>query len=282
MQPQGRACGLVAQNIQIIAPVAHGRGIDALNYIAGHNASLGSRRTGKHRRNQHAARIPKPQGHGRAAIHILQIEAQPQRGHPASTHKVVHDPAGLVDGYGKTYALGAGVYRCIDTYKHTLDVQQWAAAVAGVNGGICLHKVGKSAVLVTDGTPKGRNHAGCDRVVKPKRVANGDDRFTGHDIARIAQLYGWQLCCPLDLQYGDVKIRIGPFYGGRKLPAVQQMHHDFVTACNNVRVGEHKTFVAVYNHPRAEADALLFYAAASRHFKTGQTRKPRAKKFLKG
>lgn len=55
----------------------------------------------------------------------------------------MHDPAGLVDGYGKTYAFGTGVYRCVDTDKHPFDIQQRAAAVAGIDGRIGLHKVGK-------------------------------------------------------------------------------------------------------------------------------------------
>lgn len=48
-----------------------------------------------------------------------------------------------------------------------------------------------------------------------------------------------------------------------------------------MRVVEHKTFVAVYNHPRAKADTLLLNAAGP-GIKAGQARKPRAKKLLKG
>ena len=195
-------------------------------------------------------------------VYILHVKPKPERGNTAFVHKVRHDAPGLVDGYGKADTFATGVYCGIDAYKHTLEIQQGAAAVAGVDGGISLDEVGKSAVAAADGAPQGRNDACGHRMAEAERIADGDGCFAGQDVVRVAQAHRGQVAGPFDLQHGYVEIRVRAANGGGEFAAVQQAHHNFIAARDNVGVSEHKAFLAVHNNARAKAFAFLLAGRA--------------------
>ena len=85
--------------------------------------------------------------------------------------------------------------RVFGVVSHRVPVMCVASSQLGISTspGLCLHKVGERSVLVADCAPKRGNHARGYRVIETKGIANGDDGFAGHDIARIPKLYGRQL-----------------------------------------------------------------------------------------
>ena len=204
-----------------------------------------------------AAGLTQAQGHGHALVHVVGGQAQPQGRHTALAHKVIHDAAGLVDRDGEADALAAGVDSGIDAHQTAFEVEQGTAAVAGVDGGVGLDQVGEHAALAADGAAQGRDHARGDGVVEAEGVADGDDGLAGHEVGGIAQGHGGQVMGALDLQHGQVEVRLRALDHGGELAAVLQMDHDLVATGDDVGVGQHQAALAVHNDAGAEAHAFL-------------------------
>ena len=67
----------------------------------------------------------------------------------------------------------------------------------------------------------------------------------------------------LDLQHGDVEIRIGPPHDGREFAPVQQVDRHLTAPGDDVGIGEHVAAAAVHDDAGAQADPLL--PAGGRH-----------------
>ena len=141
----------------------------------------------------------------------------------------------------------------IDAYQTAFEVEQGATAVAGVDGGVGLDQVGEHAALAADGAAQGRDHARGDGVVEAEGVADGDDGLAGHEVGGIAQGHGGQVMGALDLQHGQVEVRLRALDHGGELAAVLQMDHDLVATGDDVGVGQHQAAFAVHDDAGAEA-----------------------------
>ncbi len=111
-------------------------------------------------------------------------------------------------------------------------------------------------------------------MIEAEGVADGDDGFAGHDIGGVAQAHGGKVARAFDFQHGNVEIRLRALDRGGKFASVQQMHHHFVAARDNMGVGQHQTLLAVHNDAGPQADALL--PSGPRPWETLKTREARA------
>ena len=120
-------------------------------------------------------------------------------------------------------------------YEHTLDVQQRAAAVAGVDGGIRLQEVVKGAGVYI--AVLGRKNTRRHRVVEPKGVADGQQPLAYPQFVRIAERKVGQGLFGFNFQQGEVGFFICANQLGRDgfafAIALIKGHTD------NIRIGNH-------------------------------------------
>ena len=94
--------------------------------------------------------------------------------------------------YGKAYSLPLSNNSGINSYDFSIHVEQWAAAVAGINGCICLNEV--VIWSGTDYSPFGADDAGGHCLLQPERITNGDDPFSDLNFVRIADFNNRHNC----------------------------------------------------------------------------------------
>ena len=166
-------------------------------------------------------------------------------------------------GMAKPMPLGPGLDGHVDADDLAGQVDQGAAAVAGIDGRVGLDEIGVGAALVLEGPAHGRDHARGHGVGVAEGVADGDDGFADHDVGRIAhdRLGQWLLAG--QAQHGQVEVRVGADQAGVQHPAVQQPGLDGGAAGDDVGVGEHEALGAVDDDARAQAllDLALGLAA---------------------
>src|SRR5262249_49753940 len=81
---------------------------------------------------------------GKVRRQILELNSEERARHGAVILKLVHDLTNHVDGNGESYSLiaaGLGKDGGIDTDQLTLDVDQRASRVSGIDGGVGLNEV---------------------------------------------------------------------------------------------------------------------------------------------
>ena len=129
-------------------------------------------------------------------------------GLPGAVLDLVEDLAGLVDRHREADAVAAaGGARDggVDADRPTLPVDQRAAGVAGVDGGIGLDQVVQLAHRRRDRPAERAHDAGGDRLAQAERAADGDGHLAHLHVGEGAEGEG--------LQIGRGAL-IGPDHGG--------------------------------------------------------------------
>jgi hypothetical protein len=149
---------------------------------------------------------------------------------------------GIIDGDGKTDALGRVGDQRVDADYFPQDVDQRTAAVAGVDRGIRLDHVAEKAVLGLQGAVFAADHPHRHRVIKAQGISYCDDPFPYLGVFGGAEAQGFQRGGGADLDNGEVAFVIPPNYAGRMgLFVLVQMDLDFVVVFYYVLIGQNIT-----------------------------------------
>ena len=210
--------------------------------------------------------------HGRAEP---RIQVHPQKGtrHLPGFDQLVGHVHEHVDGDGESDPLVpprvAGDGR-IDPDDLCAEVDQRAAAVAGVDGGIRLDEVLEDDAGVAQlevAASLGADDPVGDRVAQAEGASHGQDEVADLHLAALAQPRGDQ-SGRLDGQHGDVGIGIVPHFARIDSAPVGQVDLDPVGrgAADDVAVGQHVVLALTADN---DAGAGLFGVLAAAVLETG-------------
>ena len=201
---------------------------------------------------------------GLAGVHLLP---------GGQVHQLFQAVLRLVDGDGETdvvhraAAAGGGSFRLVDADELPGHVQQGAAGVAGVDGGVRLDEPGGSdsrAALVGEGQVpvKGADHAGGHRLAVAQGVADGHHRLAQLQLIAVADGGNLQLAQrlggdvgKLHRHHGQVVVHVGALDLGLHRALVHKAHRELAGALHHMVVGgdEQLRLVLVHDHPGAGA-----------------------------
>src|SRR5205823_938997 len=158
--------------------------------------------------------------------------------------------------------LRVRVDRGVDADDFSLDVQQGAAGVAGVDRGVGLDEVGEGAALLLrrDGAAERGDDAGRDGAAEAEGVADGDDALADHQVARGADRRGGE-ALRADAQHRHVAVGVDADQLRRELRAVVEVDADRRRAFDDVVVRDDDA-VARPDEAGAERLRLVFAVAA--------------------
>ena len=132
-------------------------------------------------------------------------------------------------------AAGRALDRGVDADHLALEVEGRAARVAAVDRRVDLHEVVEAAGA--DHAVLGRNDARGDRIAQPERIADRDHRIADPDRVGVRELdVGQGLVC-VDLEHGEIGVRIGADHRRRQLPAVRHGDRNLAGIGDHVIVG---------------------------------------------
>ena len=151
-------------------------------------------------------------------------------------------------------AARARVDRGVDAFEVAVDVDQRAARIAGVDGGVGLDEVleGVDAQLVA---PQRRDDAAGDGLADAEGVADGQHLVAHLQGVGVAQHDHGQLV-ELDLEHRQVGVGVGADHLAARVAAVVERDVDLVGAFHHVVVGE-DVAVGADDHAAAQADLRL-------------------------
>ena len=92
----------------------------------------------------------------------------------------------------------------VDADDLSLEVQQGAAAVSGIDGGVGLEEVLVAAGIEDPAPVLGADDPLGDGLVEPPRMADGHDPLTHFDLVRIAKGHVGEGAFRGDLDHGQV------------------------------------------------------------------------------
>ena len=118
------------------------------------------------------------------------------------------------------------------------DVDQRSTGITGVDGGIGLEKVvaefaGKKPFAGTD-DPLG------DRFLQSERIADGEHQLPDTHLLGIRKRQRPQILS-VDLQHGQIGLRIGPEQPCRKAARVAQAGQNFIGSLDDMHIGHDVT-----------------------------------------
>mmetsp|Transcript_23952 Transcript_23952/g.43696 ORF Transcript_23952/g.43696 Transcript_23952/m.43696 type:complete len:509 (-) Transcript_23952:2323-3849(-) len=209
----------------------------------------------RHRSNQRACDGLKADGLGDVVGHVLDAHAQPTAAGFAEFLQLVDHAGHHVRGHGKADANGAAIGRQdrrVHTDHFAIHVKERTARVAPVDGRVGLDVV----VIGAAQRPIARRHDPCGhRKPLTERVAHGHDPIahTGH--IAIAKGHKLQRLIRLDLQQGDVGVRVSADHGRLELLsglpfAGVELDQDLIGPFDDVVVGHD---IAVLRNHKAGA-----------------------------
>ena len=119
-------------------------------------------------------------------VEVLNGNTDPGRYHLTIFNEIGYYFSRPADGNGKPDPLGFCIDGGIDTDQFPVDIQQGSAAVTRVNGGVNLYEIMVNTVIGSDTALRCTNDAGGDGMRKTERIADGNHRFTDHQIVAAA------------------------------------------------------------------------------------------------
>ena len=145
---------------------------------------------------------------GKIGINILDSDADPCWYNLSVSNKIGNNSFGRINRYGKTDALGFGIYGGINSDKITIYVQKRPSTVARVNRGVSLNKVMIYCFVCSYASVYGADDTGRYRVGESEWIADGEYRFADHQIIGITHLYIGQRFLGRDTKHRKVRVRI--------------------------------------------------------------------------
>ena len=172
-------------------------------------------------------------------------------GWPASAWSMIGRAMSI--GMAKPMPLLFDGDRRVDADDVAAGVEQRAARVARVDGGVGLDEVRQRLVVVgRDRAALGRHDAARDRVrVRAERAADGDDELADLERVRVADRGGRQ-AGGVDLDDGEVGQRVDAVDRAGQDAAVLELDVELLAALDDVVVGEDPA-VAVEDDAGADA-----------------------------
>ncbi len=126
----------------------------------------------------------------------------------------------------------------VDADYVALGIEQGAAAIAFVDGGVGLDQSFEGAVLIANFAAQRAHDAGGERAGKAERIADGEDLLPDLQGIGIAQFQERQFFLGIDLDHGQIVGAIGHQDFGGVAAAIGKAHFDFGAAADDVIVGE--------------------------------------------
>src|SRR4029079_17747814 len=186
--------------------------------------------------------------------HRLERDSGPAARHAAPRDGVLRDPRGGVDGDGEADALARRQDRGVDTDDLAQRVEQRAARVARVDGGVRLDEV-----LVRDdpnlGPPRRAHDAHGDGLLEPEGAPDRDGPLADLDAVGVPELRRDDALVGGDPDDGEVGRVVCAHDLPRHLLLVVEADGDLVRALDDVEVGQDVPLL-VDADARADARAL--------------------------
>ncbi len=181
------------------------------------------------------------------------FDAQQSPGDVSPLLKLGGDLLGHVDRDRKPDPLAGGDDGRVDAHDLPLQVDQGAAAVAGVDGGVGLDEIviGTGADHPALGADDSRGH----RLFQSEGTSDGHHPVAHLQIIRISQFEGLKVRIPRDLDEGKIGLGIPAYDLPIELFSVGQLDLDLVRILDHMVVGQDISFLA---HDESGAHSLLF------------------------
>ncbi|CAH0244102.1 hypothetical protein SRABI106_02469 [Rahnella aquatilis] len=135
----------------------------------------------------------------------------------------------------------------VNTNQFTFQIEQCAPGVTAVNRRIGLNKVFQPLKIQAAAT-KRRNNAGCHRLAKPKRIANGDGKITDTQVVGIRHRNLCQIFSINQLDHRNIRLIVFADEPGFIFTAIVELNVDFIRIIHHVVVGEHIAFGGINNN----------------------------------
>ena len=139
-------------------------------------------------------------------------------------------------GMAKPMPRPSGLIAVLMPMTSPLQVEERAAAVAGVDRGVGLDEVVVGAGA--DGAVLGADDAHRDGVAEAERVADGDDVLADAQRVARAERGGGQVLGAVELEHREVEPLVAAHDLGVELALVGELDLHLVGAFDDVRVGD--------------------------------------------
>ena len=229
--------------------------VDGEDDVALLQAALGGGAVGQDLGDERAFGFGQAEGFGEVVVDFLDDDAEAAALDFAGGFELFGDVHGHVDGDGEGdahEAAAAAVYLGVDADDLSVEVEQGAAGVAGVDGDVGLDEGG--VVFVGQAAAFGGDDTGGDAVFKAEGRADGGHPFAGAQGFDVAGFDGGQ-AVGFDFEQGDVRLGVRADEFGGEFAFVVEGYFDVVHAADDVGVGED---VAVGADDEAGAEVLVF------------------------
>ena len=170
--------------------------IDACDHIARLEPSLIPRTARLNLADQRAVRNGQSEGLRQLLLQVLHMHADTAAQHLAVLQQLILDVQGDVDGNRERHAhitAGAAVDLGVDAHHFTVDVEQWAAGIAGVYRRIGLNEGHVVIAAVIGQRPTGGADDPCrHRTLEAERRSDRYRPLAGLDLRGIAEAHHGQ------------------------------------------------------------------------------------------
>ncbi len=235
---------------------AHSAGVDGDNFIPG-TQPCGRSRTASHDFLHDDALFT---AHDRCP----QINAKPGVAKTVWQQPVAEEAGQAAHGNGETDALGVIADRLVDADQLAVQVDQGAAAVAGVDGRVGLQNVVVDGVAIIQAAIHGAQDALGNAVLQAKGIPDSQHGFTQHQVVWIGKLGGLQGLgrkVSGQAQQAQIAGSVIADQHRRVAFAIPQSHLGIVGAAHYVMIGQHQA-AGIDNDAAAQRKVLLHHFRA--------------------
>jgi len=173
---------------------------------------------------------------------ILHGYSQPAARNFSFCFQIRENVFGHIDGNGKADSLAVRHDGRINTDDFPLHIKERAAAVAGIDRGVCLNKV-----IVRSGADDpslGADNSCGYRRIQTERIADRNDPFPDSNFFRISDIRNRQAVGRFDFNQGYVCVDVRSDDFGIVFLAVGYFDADFIRLFHHVIIGEDITVIA--------------------------------------
>ena len=252
-----RTCAHQANGVFQIRDILNRALIDGNHHITHLQPSLRRRRLWLDTGYQHPVVPIHAKGLGHFRRQGLPRDTKAATADLAIFHQLRHQLADHIGGNSEAdadIATGRGQNSGIDPNQLTTQVDQRAAGIAGVDGGVGLDEI--FIPLNTEATaPQGADDARGNGLPQAKGVANRHHKITYPQLVGVGDRERRQLL-RRNLDQRHIGLRISPHHRGVENATITQRHLDLLCLVDHVIVGQNITTLSINNHPRAQALGL--------------------------
>ena len=219
------------------------------DYVTALEPRRGRRRVVAHARHEGALRLGEMEALGEVRRDSLDRHAEPAALHVARRRELGDNALGQRDRDGEADtdgAAGLAEHGRVDPDRLAARIDERAAAVAGIDGGVGLDEVVVRAF--TDHAAGRTDDTGGDRLLEPERIADGHDR-----LAHLKRLPAAERDHGEVLQQREIGLRVASLDLRGELAAVGHLHLDLGGPVDHVVIGDDG---AVGADDEARADAV--------------------------